>query len=70
MNEELKKCVSFDDGSGIPYCRMAELASLAIDGLIEDDENEALIYLRDTMDLTQEECKYFGIDYEKMNEAY
>ena len=49
--------------------RLSEIASSCIDGLMLDDEEQALIYLRDTVELTKEECEYFGIDYDDMQEA-
>lgn len=45
----------------IPYNRMSEIASLAIDGLFEDDAYEAKIYCEDTLELTEYEEEYFGI---------
>lgn len=46
----------------ISYDRMSEIASKAIDGLIEDDEYEAKIYLREEVELDEEESEYFGVD--------
>ena len=43
-----------------------EIAQTAIDGLRCDDEDSALEYFADTMELTEEEAKFFGIDYEEM----
>jgi hypothetical protein len=48
--------------------RFSEIASKCIDGLLEDDEEQALIYLRDEVELTEEECQYFGVDYDEMQE--
>ena len=45
----------------IPYNRMSEIASLAIDGVFEDDAYEAKIYCEDTLELTEYEEEYFGI---------
>ena len=48
---------------GIPnWHRMSEIASKAIDGLIEDDPYEAETYLSEEVELSYEECVYFGID--------
>ena len=44
--------------------RLVELASLAIDGLREDDEESAMEYFRDTMELTDYEREFFGIPME------
>ena len=44
--------------------RLVELASLAIDGLREDDEESAMEYFRDTIELTDYEREFFGIPME------
>lgn len=41
--------------------RLSEIASKAIDGLVEDGEEEALEYINDTLELTEEEKEYFGV---------
>lgn len=51
------------------YDRLSEIASLAIDGLLQDDEEQALIYLNETLELDVDECNYFGIDIAKMREV-
>lgn len=48
--------------------RLSEIASLAIDGLMQDGEEEAMEYFRDTMELTDEEREYFGIPKETEND--
>ena len=45
----------------VPFLRLDEIASKAIDGLIQDDPYEAEIYLKEEMELTFEEAEYFGI---------
>lgn len=51
------------------WYRMDEIASKAIDGLIEDDPYEAEEYLRNEIEITEEEAKYFCIvDTMKMYE--
>lgn len=47
--------------------RLAEIATWAIDGLMQDDEESALEYFTDTLELTEEEAKYFGVDFDKLN---
>ena len=47
---------------GIPYCRMEEIASKAIDKLIENDPYDAEEFLREEIDLDLEEAQYFCID--------
>lgn len=37
--------------------------------LIEGDNVHALRFLRDKVKLTEEECEYFGVDYDEMQEA-
>lgn len=44
--------------------RLVEIASLAINGLREDDEDSAMEYFRDTMELTDYEREFFGIPAE------
>lgn len=41
--------------------RLIEIASLAIDGLIQDDLNEAMTYFNETMQLTDYEKEFFGV---------
>ena len=49
--------------------RLSEIATQSIWGLIEDDKEQALIFLRDEVELTKEECEYFGVDYDEMQEV-
>lgn len=46
--------------------RLVEIASLAINGLREDDEDSAMEYFADTMELTEYEAEFFGIDHKEM----
>lgn len=46
----------------ISRARLEELATLFKDGLIEDDEIEALHYFDDVCEMTPEEEKFFGIE--------
>lgn len=46
--------------------RLVEIAQMAIDGLRCDDEDSAMEYFADTMELTKEEAEFFGIEYEEM----
>ena len=46
--------------------RLVEIAQLAIDGLRCDDEDSAMEYFADTMELTEEEAEFFGIEYDEM----
>lgn len=43
------------------WYRLDEIASKAIDGLIQDDPYEAEIYLREEIEITDEEADYFCI---------
>ena len=45
----------------VPFYRLEELASKAIDGLIEDDPYEAAEYFKNEMEMTEEEIEYFGV---------
>lgn len=53
-------------GNGIPnHYRLEEIASKAIDGLIEDDEESAYEYFANEMEMDEHEAEYFGLDVEK-----
>lgn len=49
--------------------RLVEIATHAIDGLREDDEESAMEYFRDTMELTDYERQFFGIPVENENDC-
>ena len=42
--------------------RLEELATLFKDGLIEDDEYEAMIYFNETCEMEEHEKEFFGIE--------
>ena len=44
--------------------RLVEIATLAIQGLLEDDEETAMEYFAETMELTEEEREFFGVPME------
>lgn len=44
--------------------RLVEIASLAIQGLLEDDEDSAMEYFAETMELTEYERGFFGVPQE------
>ena len=46
----------------IPRCRLEELATLFKDGLIEDDEYEAMEYFDSVCEMTESEKEFFGIE--------
>ena len=48
----------------IPRCRLEELATQFKDGLIEDDEEQALIYFDEVCEMTESEKEFFGIETE------
>ena len=52
----------------IPRCRLEELATLFKDGLIEDDEEQALIYFDEVCEMTESEKEFFGIETESEEE--
>lgn len=47
--------------------RVIEIATKVIDGLLADDKEAALVYLRDEVEFSEEECMFFGIDYDEIN---
>lgn len=58
---DFAKAITNYDESGIGWHRMSEIASKAIDGLIEDDPYEAEEYLKNEIEMTFEEAQYFGV---------
>ena len=52
----------------IPRCRLEELATQFKDGLIEDDEEQALIYFDEVCEMTESEKEFFGIETESEEE--
>lgn len=48
--------------------RLVEIATLALDGLFEDDEESAREYCRETIELTPEEAEFFGKDIKEESE--
>lgn len=57
-----------DKNRTISYDRLIEIATLLKDGLIEDDEHEAILYLRDVVELTPEEAAFFEVDMSMLDE--
>ena len=53
----------------ISWARMSEIATILKDGLIEDDEEEAYRYMADTLELSNTEAEYFGLDMEQYRDA-
>ena len=56
-----KAITNYDKEGVIGFYRMSEIASKAIDGLIEDDPYEAAKYFENEIEMTDEEIEYFGI---------
>jgi len=50
------------------YYRLSEIATLLKDGLIEDDEYEAKVYMKETCEFTDSEAEYFGVDFSDLEE--
>lgn len=50
------------------YYRLCEIASKAIDGLVQDDEETAYEYLAREVEMDSHEADYFGLDNEKLDE--
>lgn len=51
----------------LQYLRLEEIASKAIDGLIEDDEESAYEYLANEIELDSDEAEYFGLNAELLD---
>lgn len=45
----------------ILYDRLSEIATLLKDGLIDDDKESAIEYMRDTIEMSDAEAEYFGV---------
>ena len=58
--EDLAKAILYTEQT-IGYDRMCEIASKAIDGLRENDEDEAQAYCREEIDMDYDERKFFGL---------
>ena len=55
-------------GKGYPrYPRLEEIASKAIDGLVEDDEETAYEYFANEIEMDSDEAEYFGLDAELLD---
>ena len=50
--------------------RLVEIASLAINGLLEDDVESAMEYFEDTMELTNYEREFFGVPMDNEDDDY
>ena len=66
--EALALCVDYlrmrTETNYIPRCRLEELATQFKDGLIEDDEEQALIYFDEVCEMSESEKEFFGIETE------
>lgn len=49
------------------YPRLEEIASKAIDGLVEDDEETAYEYFANEIEMDSDEAEYFGLDAELLD---
>ena len=52
----------------IQYLRLEEIASKAISGLIQDDEETAYEYFASEIEMDSHEANYFGIDNERLDD--
>lgn len=56
-------------GTGyMQYPRLEEIASKAIDGLIEDDEETAYEYFANEIEMDSHEAEYFGINKDLLDD--
>lgn len=56
-------------GTGyMQYSRLEEIASKAIDGLVEDDEDTAYEYFANEIEMDSHEAEYFGLNAELLND--
>ena len=55
-------------GTGyMQYPRLEEIASKAIDGIIEDDEDSAYEYFANEIEMDSHEAEYFGLNEELLD---
>ena len=70
--EALALCVDYfrmrTETDYITRCRLEELATQFKDGLIEDDEEQAIIYFDEVCEMTENEKEFFGIETESEEE--
>lgn len=57
--------VEVERKTGLTFERIDELATLFKDGLLEDDEEQAMIYFEEECEMTESEMKYFGLSEEE-----
>ena len=50
------------------YYRLCEIASKAIDGLVEDDEDSAYEYFANEIEIDRHEAEYFGLNAELLDD--
>ena len=50
------------------YPRLEEIASKAIDGLVEDDEESAYEYFANEIEMDSHEAEYFGLNAELLDD--
>lgn len=56
-------------GTGyMQYPRLEEIASKAIDGLVEDDEDSAYEYFANEIEMDSHEAEYFGLNTELLDD--
>ena len=56
-------------GTGyMQYPRLEEIASKAIDGLIQDDEDSAYEYFANEIEMDSHEADYFGLNNERLDD--
>ena len=69
--DDLFNAVDFARSRGkgyMQYPRLEEIASKAIDGLIEDDEDTAYEYFAREMEMDSHEAEYFGLNTELLDD--
>ena len=50
------------------YLRLEEIASKAIDGLVQDDEDSAYEYFANEIEMDSHEAEYFGLNKELLDD--
>lgn len=68
--DDLFKATDYARSKGkgyMQYPRLEEIASKAIDGLVEDDEESAYEYFANEIEMDSDEAEYFGLNTELLD---
>lgn len=61
--------LALTSGKHVSWARLGDIAAALKDGLIEDDMEEAYVYMAGVIELSDAEAEYLGLDMDKYREA-